>query len=509
LAPQFEPSASRAAAALAQTGLAYDRVRVIVVRPPTDTLKDTTITFHASDSPVTLELSVLATPDEQLSTTLQYESGTTVLFEGKATVTALAATTPLGSAKPTDIVVVYVGPGATATRLTVLPGAGTYASGTTTQFSAEAFDANNVVVPNTPIVWSVSDTSLASIDATGLLTPKVSRATLVVNAVSPKIAVGLEVHILPLATGLRVVQGAAQTGPPGSQLPLPVIVQAVGADGLPGLGAGLTATFVANAGGSVTPSSVAVSADGRAQSLFTLGSNAGGIFIYTATVGAFSVLIPEIAVVGPPTQLIPSGSTTLTLTAGVAPDTLPTFRVADALGNSVPGVPLLVTVSKGAAGSTSFPFLADTIGLVKVSTVVPVVTVAGTFTVTIASGNTAVSFPSLTYTVTVLPAAAAKLGFGQVPTSASATAVLSPVTVNVQDSFGNTVTSSSAAVTISLESTTGAGETLTGGGPVTAVNGVATFTGLKIAPAKTSGVRVLATSGTLTSVLSALITITP
>src|SRR5450759_2380545 len=90
LAPQFEPSASRAAAALAQTGLAYDRVRVIVVRPPTDTLKDTTITFHASDSPVTLELSVLAIPGEQLSTTLQYESGTTVLFEGKATVTALA-----------------------------------------------------------------------------------------------------------------------------------------------------------------------------------------------------------------------------------------------------------------------------------------------------------------------------------------------------------------------------------------------------------------------------------
>jgi hypothetical protein len=53
--------------------------------------------------------------------------------------------------------------------------------------------------------------------------------------------------------------------------------------------------------------------------------------------------------------------------------------------------------------------------------------------------------------------------------------------VRVQDAFGNAVTGSSAAVTLAITSLTGTPlATLSGGGPVTAALGVATFSSLSI-----------------------------
>lgn len=511
--PKFEPGANRTVTALAQVGLQYDNVRIVIVRPETDTLKDTTVAFHSTDAPLTLELSVLAIPEEHLGATLQFKSGTVVLFQGSSNVTATPANIPGTADNAVSIAVTYVGPGATAKKITLSPGSGLFAAGIATQFTATASDANDVVLKNVPFAWSVSDANVATISPTGptaMVTPKGSRGTVTVTAAFGDLSQSATMNLVPPATGLRIAQGAAQTGRHGTQLPLPIIVEAIADDGLPALATGLTATFVANSGGSVSPASAPFGADGRAQSLFTLGSNAGGIHLYTVTAGSFSpVIVPEIAVVGPPTQLIPSGSKTLTITAGVVPSPVPTFRVADVNGDSVAGVPLTVTVSKqGTTGTTTFPFIADTIGLVNLSNLVP--TVVGTFTVTFASGNADFSFPSLTYTVTVVPGAAAKLAFDKVPTSSSSGGfLLTGVAVVIQDKFGNTATSSTAAVTIGLDATTGAGETLGGTPTASAVNGVAGFTNLQITPAKSSGVKLTASSTGLTSALSAAIIITP
>jgi len=509
LAPRFESSASGTAAALAQLGLEFDQVRAIVVRPPSTTLKDTVISFRPGDSPVTLELSVSAVPGDTLVMTLQYRSGTIVLFEGTVKVVARPVNAVGTPTNAVSITVKYTGPGATATKLTLSPGAGTYASGIVTQFTAKAFDAANVEQINAPIIWSVSDTNVAKIDRlSGALTSKVTRGSVTVTATLIGLTQSASVSFVPLSSRLRVVQGAAQTGPPGSQLPLPIIIEAVAPDELPGLGTGLTATFVANSGGSVTPASVAVGPDGRAQSLFTLGTTSpGGIYLYTATVGSLSIIIPEISIVGAPTQVIPSGATTFTMTAGVAPSPLPTLRVADSFGNTVGGVVLQVTVKQGTTQLATFPILSDTIGLINVSAVVP--TLAGTFTITVGSGNPGVTFPALVYTVTVIPGAAAQLGFGQQPTNAVVNTSISPaVTVFVQDSYGNTVTSSTSTVSIILDSGTTAGETLTGGAGISAVAGIATFAGLKMNLVK-AGVKVIATSAGLTATLSAAFNITP
>jgi hypothetical protein len=510
LAPKFEPGANRVVAALAQLGLQYDHVRIVIVRPQTDTLKDTTVAFQSTDAPLTLVLSVLAIPEEHLGATVQFKSGATVLFQGSATVTATPANVAGTADNAVSVAVTYVGPGATATKLTLSPGTGTYAAGIVTQFTATAFDAANVQLLNVPIAWSVSDTNVATIDLSGALTPKGARGTVTVTAAFGSLSQSATLNLVPPAAGLRVAQGAAQTGRHGTQLPLPVIVELVAADGFPGLSSGLTATFVANSGGTVSPASVAFSAEGRAQSFFTLGSIAGGINLYTVTAGSFPpIIVPEIAVVGPPTQLIPSGSTTLTITAGVAPNPVPTFRVADVNGDSVAGVPLTVTLSKqGTTGTQTFSFISDTIGLVNLSTLVP--TVAGTFTATFASGSTNFSFPSLTYTLTVLPGAATQLAFDAVPASSSTGGALLPgVGVSIQDRFGNRVTTSTASVTVAVVQTTGVTESLNGTLTIAAPSGLALFTNLTITPANSSGVKLTASSTGLTSAVSPAIIIIP
>ncbi len=94
----------------------------------------------------------------------------------------------------------------------------------------------------------------------------------------------------------------------------------------------------------------------------------------------------------------------------------------------------------------------------------------------------------------------AQLVFEQQPTSAVAGASLSTVSVHVQDAFGNLVTSSSASVTLAL-STGSPDATLSGATTVSAIGGIATFTGLSI-DAVGEGYRLTATAGGLVSTIS-------
>jgi hypothetical protein len=112
--------------------------------------------------------------------------------------------------------------------------------------------------------------------------------------------------------------------------------------------------------------------------------------------------------------------------------------------------------------------------------------------------------------VTVTAASASKLVWSAQPTNAVAGATLtdgatgSP-SAQVQDTFGNVVTSSAASVTVALP--TGTTATLAGTKTVTAVSGVATFAGLSIA--KTGSYTLSAAATGLTSATSGQFTISP
>jgi hypothetical protein len=404
VAPRFSDAARRASYALVSAGLDFDRLRIVVTRPVNDTLKDTTFTFHPTDVARQVELGLLAEPGEAIDVTIRFQLSTTVLFSGTVSTVAVPTVAAGTSAHPIDIVVSYVGPGATASRVALSHAAGIYRSDSVFQFSAQAFDASNALLPSTPITWSSSDTNVATVSATGLVTPRSTRGRTWVRAMAPNhVGDSVAIDFAPTATRLRVVQGAAQIALAGTQLPLPVIIEAVAADGLPASGMGLTGTFTTSNGGSVSPTNVTFGFNGRVQALVTLGPNIGGVNLYTLTSGPRSITFAEIAIVGPPAQLIPSGSTTFTMTAGVPPNPLPTLRVADAIGNSVTGVPLRITIRKDGNIVVS-PFLvpSDTIGTLAVSAVAP--TAPSTYSITV-EGGPGVTVNTVVYTVTIVSAA--------------------------------------------------------------------------------------------------------
>jgi Big-like domain-containing protein len=109
-------------------------------------------------------------------------------------------------------------------------------------------------------------------------------------------------------------------------------------------------------------------------------------------------------------------------------------------------------------------------------------TTAGAKTITVTYGGDANFNGSSNTTSQTVDAfgTATTLVFSRQPTNTKAgTAIKPPVQVSVQDGFGNTVTTATDAVTLIID-TNPSGGTLTNGGPVSAISGVATFTGLSI-----------------------------
>ncbi len=105
--------------------------------------------------------------------------------------------------------------------------------------------------------------------------------------------------------------------------------------------------------------------------------------------------------------------------------------------------------------------------------------------------------------VTVSPAVASQLAFGQQPTTTAAGATITPaVTVRVLDAYGNLVSGDNTdRVTVSLGNNPG-GSTLSGTTTVTVSKGVATFSNLSLNNTGT-GYTLKAASGTLTAATSA------
>ena len=135
------------------------------------------------------------------------------------------------------------------------------------------------------------------------------------------------------------------------------------------------------------------------------------------------------------------------------------------------------------------------------------VSTAGTG-LTLSSDRASASFAnSTTFNISApgsVPASSpAKLAFSQQPTNALAQTIIAPaVQVTVEDASGNTVTSATNPITLSLQAAQVSRGTLT----VTPQNGIATFSNLTVSTAG-SGYTLSATSPNLTSATSASFTI--
>ena len=331
LAPSYPANAHGALKSLADAGLPLDRVRIVITRPGTnEVLKDTTVTIHAGDPAITLELTVPALAGEKLDAGMQFKSGETVLFEGHAPVTALSSVaTSNGGAPPVVIIVSYVGPGAKAKKVIVTPAATHLPANAPTTFIAQAFDSADAVIPNTPFTWTIGDSTLGAIDQSGIFTAAGKRGLLSVSATTLNGILGGTVDsLIPPAAKIVIASGDKQTAPVLTAAAQPLVATVLAADNLPV--PNQTVTFAATDGGTITPASAVTDAAGQAKATLTFAGRLG-LYNFTATSGAFSVgatgtATPGAAVAAQSVATVPAGS--------AGSPTAITVQAKDANGNS-------------------------------------------------------------------------------------------------------------------------------------------------------------------------------
>lgn len=472
-APVWESSAHNTAAALADAGLPMDRVRIVIIRPVRDTLKDTTVTLHVGDPPITLELNVVAITGEKLDAGLQFKSGETVLFEGTAQVVAQPAGVS-GTSAPVDVDVSYVGPGATVTSVVVSPGSGTFLTTSSIQFTARATDVGGTEFPTTPLSWSIADPTFGTITNTGLFTPNGKQGTVVVTAQTPTVVKGTAtVTVVRPVASIVIVSGDNQTAAVTQQLALPLVVEVRAADGTGVLGQ--TVTFAATDGGSIAPISVVTGADGRAQTTLKVGARIGA-YSFTAGSGGFSVNAKATATLGAPKKMVLVGPAAFALTSGLPSTGASVVRIVDDGDNGVPNVVVQVDVSVGGATPTATTATSDANGVIALGPFALAQT--GVYTIKVSSAT--LTGGPIIVTATVTSGAATKLGMATLPSASapSAVAFIVQPQVQLQDANGNPVSQAGVVVTVAI---TAGGGTLNGTLTATSdASGVATFTNLSL-----------------------------
>ena len=128
---------------------------------------------------------------------------------------------------------------------------------------------------------------------------------------------------------------------------------------------------------------------------------------------------------------------------------------------------------------------------------------AGTQSIGATQSRGDVSVSGASASVAISPAAAARVVFVQQPTNVTAAAAINPaVTVGVRDAYGNSVTGSSASISVAL-ATNPSGGTLGGTTTVSAAGGVATFANLSIDRAGTGYTLVASSPGLASGTSSA------
>ncbi|WP_164016793.1 beta strand repeat-containing protein [Pyxidicoccus trucidator] len=231
---------------------------------------------------------------------------------------------------------------------------------------------------------------------------------------------------------------------------------------------------------------------------YTLSASAPGL---TATSNTFNITA------GPATRLA-FGVQPSDAAAGIAITPAVTVRVVDAAGNTVTSATTSITVAIGNNPGVGILNGTRTVsavaGVATFSTLSITRTGAGYTLTAAATGLT--TGTSAAFNVT--PGAATTLAFfTNPPNVVTAGAAITPdVRVGVRDSFGNTVTTSTATITLSLSANPG-GSTLGGTLTVNAVDGVAIFPGLTLNRAA-NNYRFAAASTGLTSTTSALFNVT-
>ncbi|HET7631505.1 MAG TPA: Ig-like domain-containing protein [Gemmatimonadaceae bacterium] len=286
--------------ALPAFGLAVDNIHVRIEHPPVAPF-DTVVNIAAGTDSLVLTFPVeINGASEELTVQIELRSGTIVLFSGTQKVLANAGAIPSGSA-PT-IPIVYVGPGARATSLTIAPRDTTIRVNGSVAYQVTAHDSSGGLVSGTAVAWAVADPSLGSIDASGTFTAAGNEGRTRITARTPNgLRDSVSLFITAPPTRVVVVGGDSQSGVVGSALAQPIIAEVQTASGTPV--PDVAVTFSAPAAGVVTPTAAITDTTGRAQAVMTLGHTAGSQQFIVSSTGLTSDTLTADAKAGAPAAM--------------------------------------------------------------------------------------------------------------------------------------------------------------------------------------------------------------
>ena len=399
---------------------------------------------------------------------------------------ALLSATALVAAACVDLHVAI--PGATVSvRMT--PDTIILRVGDSARVKAAALDGSGSFLSQKVPAWSAESPGIASVNDTGLVHAVSPGSGMIVATVE-----GVQGKTLALVTGAPdtagVQAGNNQSAAVNTMVTVAPSVRVTDAFGNPVPLAAVTFA-VAGGGGFVSPNGpVLTGLNGVASATsWTLGPSAGANTL-TATLADTGVTGNPVAFTatgthGPPdaTQSsILASPTTIAPSNGVSFANI-TVTVRDSAGSTITGA-TVVLAATGSGNIVAQPV--DTTDAQGRVTGALSSSVTGTKTVSATVNGTVL----ITQTASVLVSANAPAGLGVAAQPAGAvsnTDFLAQPVVQIQDAFGNLVPTASGPVTVSL--VVGNGTLVSSGGTFTvnAVNGVATFSGLRIRGTRTTG----------------------
>jgi hypothetical protein len=275
------------------------------------------------------------------------------------------------------------------------------------------------------------------------------------------------------ATKLGIVTQPADAGTSGVALPRQPTVQIQDVFGNAVALGTLQVTATPSAGSAAGNVVSASSTTGLATFTSLILTGTGSVAVVFSAPGMTPVTSTAVSLANTiPTQLllVPATPTTFTFQAGSTPVSPPSIKVADAGGAGVSGIPVRIVVTLQGSSTVIQDGTAN-------SDVNGVVTFVGTLpskaaTYAVTATSTSISGASVTATISVTAASAAKLAFVSVPASITAGAPMI-LSVQVQDRFDNVVGSATNAITIGVATGPGA---MTGASANAAINGIETDT---------------------------------
>ncbi len=361
--------------------------------------------------------------------------------------------------------------------------------GDTTTVRAFAIDASSALHAQAIVTWSSNPTSVATVDATGRVTA-VAAGTATLTGTAEGVPGQAVVLVTGQPSAMAITAGNNQSGAVNAPLAAAPTVRVSDAGGNPV--SGVTVTFaVTGGGGSLAGAGAVVTGlDGLASGgAWTLGPLPGANTVSaTATgtgIGGSPATFTATGTVGPPSaamSTITASPEAIVPSSGASFSTI-TVTVKDSAGSTIAGA--TVTLSATGTGNILSQPTAPTDLQGRASGALSS-SVAETKTVSAVVNGTVML--TQTATVSVSAAAPAMLGVSTQAAGAVANAafVTQPV-VDILDGFGNRVPSAGDAVTVSLVSGSGTLISQSGSFTVNAVNGRATFSGLRIRGTRTGG----------------------